>query len=256
MIVGTIALITMLFSGGVNEIFFIDKLEKGVKEFVIEKTRQKIILADLKTSKKFMGQFDKGRKSQLKELKELYKDQTTNDEDLQVFFDKLHKERLVFQERIIDDRLAIFNKIEADEWSSIIEYSDAKTTKRTEKELKKAKKSENKTAFTKTRKVIMNSVSDLNKQKAIIKGLDDMIDAFEGLGDRIQSINVKENKILIQKDASKEALKNTLNEMNSLRYLSFQQLVTFHSFVKKKSNKEEWDNIMKAFTKEMSLSTR
>ncbi len=253
MIVGTITLITLLFSGG-NEIFFIDQLEKGVKEYVIDKDRQKDILFDLKTTKKLIVEFDKGRKPQFKTLKNNYKSQTTNDEDLHTFFDKLHKDRLAFQDKIIDYRLSVFNKIADDEWNSIIEYSEASVTKKTTKEQKK--KSKNEVAFEKTRKAIVNSLSDMNKQKAVIEGLDDMIDAFEGLGVKIESINVKENKILIQKDASKEELKKVLDEMNDLRHLSFDQLITFRSLVKENSNDVGWDSIMKAFTKEMSLSTR
>ena len=44
MIVGTIALISMLFFGGV-EYFLMDELEKGVKTFVVEKDRRKEIEA-------------------------------------------------------------------------------------------------------------------------------------------------------------------------------------------------------------------
>lgn len=66
MIIGSITLITILFFGGVSEYFLIDKLEKGVKEYVVEKNRQKEILADLKTSKAFIKEFNKKRKSQSK----------------------------------------------------------------------------------------------------------------------------------------------------------------------------------------------
>jgi hypothetical protein len=208
MIVGTLALIALLFSGGVNEIFFIDKLEKGVKEYVIDKDRQKDILVDLKTTKKQIEDFNKDRKSQFKKFKELYKDHSTNDEDLQSFFDQLQAERLMFQDKIVDYRLSIFNKITDDEWNSIIEYSETSVDKKIEKEQKK--KSTNEVAFEKTRKAIISSVYDLNKQKEIINGIDDMIDTFEGLGVKIESINVKENKILKQKDAKKKSLKRYL----------------------------------------------
>jgi len=59
MIAGTIALLTFLFGGGSFEIFFVDQLENGVKEFVVEKDRQKEILDELKTSKAFIKKFNK-----------------------------------------------------------------------------------------------------------------------------------------------------------------------------------------------------
>lgn len=254
MIVGTITLLTMLFFGGINEMFLIDKLEKGVKEYVIEKNRQKDILADLKTAKKFVEQYNKGRKTQLKEFKELYKNQATNDEALKAFFDVLHKERLVFQDEVIDYRLSIFNKIEDDEWNYIIEYSEASIDKKIEKAQKK--KNKNEVAFKKTRKAIISSLSDMNKQKVLIEGLDNMINSFKELGLKINSINVKENHVIIKKGATKEELKKLLDEMNDLRHLSFDQLLTFRNLVKENSNDVEWDNIIKAFTKELTLSPR
>jgi hypothetical protein len=44
--------------------------------------------------------------------------------------------------------------------------------------------------------------------------------------------------------------------MNDLRQLSFDQLITFRNLVKKNSNDVGWDSIMKAFTKELSLSAK
>ena len=78
MIVGIIAIFAILFSGGTNEAFFIDKMEKGVKEYVIEKDRKNEILSELKSSKKTIKAFDKNRKKQLKTLKKFYKLQATS----------------------------------------------------------------------------------------------------------------------------------------------------------------------------------
>ena len=256
MIVGTVALLTILFFGGVNEAFLIDKLEKGVKEYVVEKEKQKDILADLKTTKKFIETFNKGRKSQFKKFIKLYKSPTTSNEDLQIFFDGLRKERLEFQDKIIDYRLTNLNKIEADEWKSIIENSKTTINEKIEKEEKKAGKNNNEPVFEKTRNSIKSNISDLNKQKALIDGLDNMLNSAEGLQEKINSINVKENNILIKKEASKEELKMVLEEMNKLRNQSFTQLLTFRNLVKENSNDVEWEIIMKAFTKELSISTR
>ena len=51
MIVGTIALISLLFGSGAFDVFFLPNFEKGVKEYVIGKERQKEITSDLKIVK-------------------------------------------------------------------------------------------------------------------------------------------------------------------------------------------------------------
>ena len=253
MIIGALALLSLLFGGG-NEIFLIDNLEKGVKHYIVEKDRQKDILADLKTAKKFVEQYNKGRKTQIKEFKELYKNNATNDEALNTFYDVLHKERLVFQDEIIDYRLVIFNKIEEDEWNNIVDFSETSIDKKIEKAQKK--KNKNEVAFKKTRKSIISSLSDINKQKVLIEGLDNMINSFEELGLKINSINVKESHVISKKGATKEELKKLFDEMNDLRNLSFDQLLTFRNLIKENSNEVAWNSIIKAFSKELTLSPR
>jgi hypothetical protein len=60
MILGTLALINMLFFGSM-EYFLVDKLEKGVKTYVLEKERRKEILVDLSDAEKEIKAFNKLR---------------------------------------------------------------------------------------------------------------------------------------------------------------------------------------------------
>ncbi len=258
MIVATITVIALLFGGGVNEIFFIDKLEKGVKEYVIDKERQKDILADLKKTKKLFKKFNKERKARFKTYKKINSSRIATREELIDFYDELNKERIEFQDELIDDRLTVSKKIKADEWASIVEHSGNSVDKRKEKEQKKSEKNKNKgqVPLEKTRKAIIEIVSDAEKQKVMIGGLNDMISSFEKLESEIKSINVKENNVLILKDAKKEELKQIAAEMNNLRHFSFKQLIEFHMVVKENTDESEWDKIMKAFNKELAITTR
>jgi hypothetical protein len=81
-----------------------------------------------------------------------------------------------------------------------------------------------------------------------------MIRTFGELGNEISSINVKSNNVLVRKDATKEELKEMVEEMNVLRNLSFNQLLNFHMLVKENTSETEWDPIMKAFNKELTIS--
>ncbi len=258
MVIGTIILLTILFGGGVGEIFFVDKLEKGIKEYVMDKDRQKDILSDLKTSKAFIKEFNKGREKDLKSFYELNSTWTTTSEDMVVFFDEMQKERIEFQNTMMDNRVAIAEKITAEEWVSIIDYSKAEIDERIAKEKKKLDKAEDKgktpTVFEKTSNAIKENIVDSEKQKIILDGLEDMINTFGELGNEISSINVKNDNILIRKDASKEELKTMVEEMNELRNLSFNQLLNFHMLVKENASEMEFESIMKAFNKELEIT--
>ena len=91
MIIGTIALLALLFGGGTGELFFVDQLEKGIKEFVIDKDRQKDILSDLKTSKAFIMEYNKDREVDLKYFYDINASWFTTSEDLVMYFDKMQK---------------------------------------------------------------------------------------------------------------------------------------------------------------------
>lgn len=257
MIIGTIALLTLLFGGSV-ELFFINNFDKGVKEYVIEKDRQKEILADLKTSKKLISNYNKGREKQYKLFKKLNVSHETTNEDLVDLFNDLHKERLTHQEIMIDKRLSVIGKIKADEWDSIMVFSKISFDKKIEKEQKKLEKNEAKgketKVFEKTRKAIINNVSDLGKQQVLTTGLSSMINTFEELAGEAKSYYVNENDIIIRKDVTKDDLEQLAGEMNDLRSLIYDQLIEFHFLVKENTNITEWDKIMNAFTKEFGIT--
>jgi len=257
MIIGTIALITMLFGGGFD-FFFIDNLEKGVKEYVIEKDRRKEILADLKTSKKLISNYSKERKAKYKTFKKLNISPETTREDLVDFFNKLYKERVAYQKEIVDSRIAVNKKIKADEWDSIMVFSKTSLDKQIEKDQKKLEKNKDKgkdiTPFVKTRKAITDNVLDSEKQQILKSGLDKMISSIEELMIETGTINANESKLLTNQNATKDELLKLGNKLNEMRRLIFDELIDFHMLVKENTNITEWDKIIKAFNKELSIT--
>lgn len=269
MVVGTIALLMVLFGGGVIETFFIDSLSKGVKEYVVDQDRQKDIRADLKNTEKAIKNFNKERKAQFKTFKTMNASRATTGDAFDDFYNQLHKERLDLQEKLIDDRLAVSKKIHANEWASIIAFSEASSDEREEKAQKKAdkkkekelKKAENnnrgeKAPFLKTRKAITEGMPDAEAQQVMISGLDEMIISSRKLDSEIRSINVKENSIIIRQDATKEEIKQIAVEMNHLRRFSFDQLMKFRMLIKENTDELEWGKIIKAFNKDLSIAIR
>jgi len=257
MIVGTVALLTILFGGGFD-FFFIDNLEKGVKEYVIEKDRRKEILADLKTSKKLISNYSKERKAKYKTFKKLNISHETTREDLVDFFNKLYKERVAYQKEIVDSRIAVNKKIKADEWDSIMVFSKTSLDKQIEKDQKKLEKNKDKgkdiTPFVKTRKAITDNVLDSEKQQILKSGLDKMISSIEELMIETGTINANESKLLTNQNATKDELLKLGNKLNEMRRLIFDELIDFHMLVKENTNITEWDKIMKTFNKELSIT--
>ena len=191
-------------------------------------------------------------------FKKLNISRETSKENLVDFFNDLYKERLAHQEIMIDNRLALIKKIKADEWDSIMVFSKISFDKQIEKEQKKLEKNKakgkEKKVFVKTRKAIINNVSELGKQQVLTTGLNNMINTFEELADEAERNYVNENDILIRKDATKDELEQLAGEMNDLRRLIFDQLIEFHLLIKENTNITEWDKIMNAFNKEFSIT--
>jgi len=256
MLVATVTILVLLFGGGAFETFFIDDLNKGVKQFVIEEDRKKEILADLKSSEKMIKEYNKQRKSRFREYKKLNTSRDTNSKELTGFFNVLMDERGNFQNRFIDDRIAVSKKIKPDEWTAIIEHAGPIEDKRQEKLQKKIDKAEakGKEPFEKTREAITKNVSDAARQQLLLGRLDVMLNNFNELAGRIDLINVRDNGLLVRQDASKEEMKQVAGEVNELRYATFNHLIGFHMVVKEHTDSSEWDKIMKAFNNDMSLT--
>ena len=258
MIIGTIALIALLLGGGLD-FFFIDSLEKGVKEYVIEKDRKKEILADLKASKEMVSNYYKEREAKYKTFEKLNISRETSREDIVGFFNELYEERVAYQDEMIDDRLAIIKKIKADEWDSIMVFSKTLLDKQIEKEQKKLEKNKEKgkevAPFDKTRKAITDNVTDIEKRQKLKSGLDEMISSIEELMSKTETFNINKSELFTQQNATKDKLTQVSDELNDMRRLVFDELIDFHMLVKENTNEAEWDKIMKAFNKELIITS-
>lgn len=274
MIIGTIALLTILFGGGLIDTFFVDKLDKAVKECVVDTERQKDIRADIKSTKKYIKQFNKGRKTQFKALQDLLASRTTTSVDFDDFYANLNTSRVEFQNTLIDNRLALLQKVEEDEWTSIVSFSgdvidqrEEKIDKDNQKALKKAEdnpdkatkkaaKAEEKQPFFKTRHAIIDTVNNVEKQKLMLKSLDDIMKASQEMERQIRSINVKDNDVIVRWDASREDLQQLAQKMNKLRRSSFKQLVQTHMVFKENTDESQWKTILKALNKDLNMAVR
>ncbi len=252
------ALMLIIFGGGgVFDLSYIQDMDKGVKEHILDDERREEIRAELKSTKKMVKGFNKGRKSHFKTLKNMNSSRETTSEEFMAFFEVLNGERAEFREKLIDARIELAKKITADEWTAIMEKSGESIAKRREKARKKSDKDKAKgrEVFGKTREAILEEISDPGREQVLLTNLDAMKSSFVILGDKINALNTKENAILARHDAKRAEFEQLIDEVDGLRDSSFKQIMEFHSIVKENTNQEEWGKVMKQFNKDLGLTS-
>jgi len=259
MIVGTLALLTLLFGSGSFELFFVHDFEKGVKEIVLDKDRKKEILSDIKEVKSVAKEYEKLRKAEFKEFKELNNSRTASADDFMKFFTEIQTQRVAHQSSISDFRVEINKKLEQSEWDSILAFS----TKSIEEEIAKAqKKSEKKKdkpkekPFENTRETLTEVITDSEKEKNIIVQLDELVNDMDKLQKDVNGMFADHKDIFSQKDASKSDLQTLSKSVNNIRKEFYDELTSFHFALKENTNDEEWNTIIKTFNKELNLMNK
>ena len=262
MIIGAVALVLILFGGGLDT-FFISELEKGVKEYVQDKDRRDEIQAGIKDTKKNIKAFNKERKSYFKQFKKLNISRATTSAELDDFSDQMLTYRKAFQHRMIDDRLQLAANLKADEWASIILLSNKTIEEREKKARAKAQKGSDKNKeqkntaiFEDTRSVLAETVSEEPRLHTLTEGLNKLVRAVEQLELKIRSINQKENKTIALQYASRKDLESIANNTLKTGQVGFKMLNEFHFLVLNNTSEAEFDEIMKAFSKELEISIR
>ena len=248
MIIGTITLISMLFFGGIQQYFFVDKLEKGIKQFVEEKDRRKEILADLKNSKSTIDAFNKERKSNLKVFYAMNLNRDTKVNELEDFFKLSADERKLFQDKLINERLLVVSKINEEEWEKIIALS----TENVQKQLEKSKKKQQKDAFESLFKTIEKSISEQDRQAQAYALVKNFQNRYNQLNEKVQSVNTLENDLLNNKSTGAFEFEKFAEEVNLIRKTAYLAFIHFHFDVKEITNETEWTKIMKEFNKLIS----
>jgi glycerophosphoryl diester phosphodiesterase len=259
MVLGTIALLTLLFSTGSFELFFIHDFENGVKEIIIDKDRKKDILTDIKQSEKTFKDFNKQRQSDLKQFKKLNVTKATTSDQFIEFFSEVETQRLAIQSKLIDSRIKINKKIEPQEWDSIVAFSKSNLEEESVANQKKEEKKKGKNAvesFAQTQETISKMITSSENKENILKGLAQLKGKMNELQNTIDDLILNSSSLFTQKEASKTELLEFNKRMNNTRSLLYQELVSFHGVMSKNSNDAEWKKIIKSFNKDLELLTK
>jgi len=250
MIVGTIALITLLFfGGGVPDYFLVTGLEKGVKEYVIEKERKKEILAEFKIAKKKSKTIYKSRSELIKELKILNADRLATTADFQKYETLLLENTVEYQDLVIDSRLDLIKNITEDEWANIIEYSKNVVNKENKKLQKKIDDGKIKDPFKDLESKINTQILDEKNRGIVMEALTTFKNDFKVFAKKLNKRNVNDTPVLMHKNSSNEDLKKIAAEVNSIRMDTYKSMLDFRTVLLENTTEEEWNKTIKIFNK-------
>lgn len=247
MIIGLLTLFSILFFGGSQDSFFVEKLDKGVKKYVLEKDRKKDILMEIKEVKSTVKMFNKERKKQLKTLKSLNLSYTSSKVDFESFYEELTVGRIGFQKKVLEQRIGLVSKIKDNEWQKILGLSDESVDKQQQKEKNKKQKE----LFFKVEKTILNSIQEKENQSLALEYLEKLKKSYSRLLKDYKAVNTIENSLIRDKNATLEAGLAYASKLNQVRKEAYFALVDFHFELKEVSSESSWSTVMKSINKDL-----
>lgn len=249
MIIGLVTLIMMLFGAGSVEVFYIDKIEEGVKKHITDKDRKKELQGELEAYAKAVKNFNKSREGHLKTLKKQNLDKATTSQWYQHFFEERMNDRKKLGSLFIDERIKLQQKITEEEWAKIMQEASDEATKLAEKEEKKERKHKEDNVFLSLENSTKEHISDPEKQSIVLEALDTYEASYTNVVDTYDDINVNESNFLMEKNASKEDMRKLGDLLNKQRANMYEGYTKFIGILNENSSDEEWKSIIKEFNK-------
>lgn len=238
----------VLLGGNMNEVFYVDDIDKLAKEYVIDTDRKDQVNGILSAAKKENKAFVSNRKAELKKFKSNLADTNVSDEALTLLVDSLQTEVIAYNESLVQYRIKVMEQITDEEWGNIIEASNEKTVKR----LGKIKPND-KEAFRKTRGFIETGIEDPEVKKSLHDLLNELIVKTMEANEVVMKLNVMESEVLINRNSTKDELMDVLEQMTQLRSNMFRSVIIFRKSVLETCSKKEANGLMKAFNSELVL---
>jgi hypothetical protein len=226
-----------------------DKLDEGVKKYVVDKDRKKECQAILKEHSAELNDYLKNYKKRIKYLKAQNLDRSTTDEWYNDFFKMAMEEKNALQKNTVDLRLKLQDMINDDEWTQIVDMSEESSRKLEAKEQKKEMKKSGESFYQKMSDSINEKISDKEKSSNIIAGLGELHTEWLSLVDRLDEIDAVNSDILIDKYATRDQMINSIIDLDA-NYLELYAAYTiFFRILKENTNDEEYASIVKEINK-------
>ena len=210
-------IISFLFGGGSLEVFYIDKIEQGVKKYVTDKDRKKELQGYFKEYKKIYQSYNKGMQSDLKNLKKQNLDRTVPIAWYKDLFKKRLDATAKVQLEFIDYRINLQNVISDDEWSQIIELASSAETKEQEKKEKQARKNSDKDLMYNLRQTANENIFNPSSKTEVLAAWDIFKENYDATVETYDHINVEDSETLVDKNVSEEKMKGIIVKLDSIR---------------------------------------
>jgi hypothetical protein len=238
-----------LLGSGSAEVFYLDNLEKGIKEYVVDKDRKKALEADMAEYTEIKKDFDKKRKAHLKELVKKNSDRNTSKEWYEDFYKKRMDERRELQSFSIDKRLDLQQKIHVNEWEDIIISSKVAYGKAYEKAEKKAAKKGEEDLFEDLNETIEETITDVEKKTAALEAVADFKSAAIEITQGYQKINIEDSEFLRDRNATRAQMQKVCDDLNALRVEMHNSYMTLINSMKENTNSDQWAPVSKELNK-------
>ena len=242
-------LVSILFGGGSMEVFFIDKIEKGVNIYVTDKDRKKELHGYFKEYKKAHKSWNKEIRKDLKKFKKQNLDRTVPISWYEDFFKKRLDQTAEIQANFIDYRINLQNAINDDEWAQIIELASSAEMKEQEKEEKEARKKSDKNLLDNLKQTVNENIFHPDSKREIQAAWNIFKENYEQIVVTYDNINVEDNEVIVNKYVSEEALEAIVVKVGSIRAELYEACIDFLAVLKENSSNEEYKSIMKEFNK-------
>ena len=242
-------IIAILFGGGSLEVFYIDKIEKGVKKYVSDDDRRKELQGYFKEYKKAYKSWNKGMQKDLKSFKNQNLDRAVAITWYEDFFKKRLDETVKVQHEFIDYRINLQKLIYDDEWVQIIELAASAEIKEQEKEEKEARKNSDKDLIYNLRQAANENIFNPDSKKEVLAAWNIFKSDYDKTDDTYDHIDVETSEALVNKNLSAEEMKIIVVKLDSFRTDMYKSYIEFLAVLKENTSVEEYKVIMKEFNK-------
>ena len=242
-------IISFLFGGGSLEVFYIDKIEQGVKKYVTDKDRKKELEGYFKEYQKTFKSYNKGKQSDLKNLKKQNLDRAVAITWYEDFFKKRLDATAKVQHEFINYRINLQNAILDDEWAQIMVLASSAEKKEQEKEEKEARKNSDKDHMHNLRKTANENIVNPDSKNEVLAAWDIFKEDYDATVETYDHINVEDSETLVNKNVSAEELEGIIIKLDSIRAKMYVAHIGFLKVLKANTSNEEYQAIMKEFNK-------
>jgi len=236
--------ILAIFLGGPQNDLLILKMDKHIKEYVIDKDTQKAIMTEIKAVKKQQKSYQKDTKKHTKQLKALVGEQSADQAAFDAIFLAANEFETKMNEAFISRRILIQDLMTEEEWDQVIAASGKtfkKEQKTSDKTLSKGKK-----ALAKMEKHLVGSFKDAEKKKQAELRASEFSATLYTSTEEILNYNQFDEETLVDYNAVESellaVLENYSQEWNSM----LQALVKVHVELAEIATQDEWKSVSKA----------